>query len=50
MQKVGCIRKQSSSWPSTHWVLLLFAGSTVQAVCPSLTWWVLDVMAGFKGD
>lgn len=35
---------------STHWVLLLLAGSTMQAVCPSLTWWVLEVMAGLRGD
>lgn len=41
---------QNKSCTSTHWVLLLLVGSTVQAVCPSLTWWVLDVMAGLKGD
>lgn len=35
---------------STHCVLLLLTGSTVQAVCPSRTWWVLEVMAGLKGD
>lgn len=34
----------------THCVLLLLTGSTVQAVCPSRTWWVLEVMAGLKGD
>lgn len=34
----------------THCVLLLLAGSTVQAVCPSRIWWVLEVMAGLKGD
>ncbi len=34
----------------TYCVLLLLAEITVQAVCPSRTWWVLEVIAGLKGD
>lgn len=41
---------RSSACMSTHCVLLLLAGSTVQAACPSRTWCVLEVMAGLSGD
>lgn len=47
---MNAFMKKIRSCTSTHWLLLLLAGSTVQAVCPSRTWWVLEVMAGLKGD
>lgn len=45
-----CNREQNKPCMDTHCVLLLLTGSTVQAVCPSRTWWVREVMAGLKGD
>lgn len=44
-----CIWKQSKA-SNTHCVLLLLTGSTVQATGPSRTWWVLEEMAGLRGD
>ena len=41
---------QSDPCEVTHCVLLLLSGITVQAVCPSRIWWVLEVIAGLKGD
>lgn len=34
----------------THCVLLLLAASTVQAVCPTRTRWVLELIGGLSGD
>lgn len=42
--------KQNKVCVDTHCVLLLLTGSTVHGVCPSRTWWDLEVIAGFKGD
>lgn len=49
MKKFG-FRMCSSFCRFTHCMLLLLAGSTVQAVCPTRTWWVLELMAGLSGD
>lgn len=45
-----CTWDQHEPCMVTHCVLVLLTGSTVQAVCPSLIWWVLEVIAGLKGD
>lgn len=45
-----CPWNQNKPCKVTHYVLLLLAGITVQDVCPSRIWWVLEVIAGLKGD